>query len=123
MLEVLVALALFVVVAGAVTFAMMGARGEEKMANLYLTVMENAAMAIHEVRTDLRQAALVPGKPVNTHSFRVSQDGTILLIRRCADVTGPEEYAGAWFLLVEYRLVPTGLEPGTFFLQRTEATM
>lgn len=123
LLEAVVGFAIFAIVLSAMLFTFTGARREEKMAGLQLTVMDNAAMAIHQVRTDLRQAVFVPGQPVNTHSFKTSADGTILLLRRSAQAEGLADYSGSLFILVEYRMIPTGLEPGTFFLQRTESSM
>lgn len=123
LVEAVVGLAIFITVLAAVIFTFTGARREEKMAALQLTVMENAAMAIHQVRTDLRQAVFVPGQPVNTHSFKTSADGTVLLLRRSVQAEGLADYSGSLFILVEYRMIPTGIEPGTFFLQRTEQSM
>ena len=123
-IEALVGLAIFSVILSAVLISMNSSGREQRISTLQLQVMDNASQAIHLLRQDLRQISFVPGKPVQTHSFRYSNDRRTLLIRRSIENLDPSEPQdrGSYFVFVQYSPVPTGQEGGGFFLARTTRT-
>lgn len=121
LVEALIAGALLVVILGALAFATSGARRSESLAALHLGLMESVALAMHQLRTDLRQLAFVPGKPLATHSLRLGNDYQSLIMRRSSPHGIGNSALGSSMVLVEYRLVPAK-RADRFHLLRIERT-
>ena len=119
-IELCVSACLLVVILGTLAYTASGARRGEALASLHLGLMENVALAMHQLRTDLRQISFVPGKPVLDYSIAIAPDFRAVKLRRSSTgvSVGP---LGSSFIIVEYRLVPSD-RPGRFHLMRIEST-
>jgi hypothetical protein len=112
----------FVVVLGILFVLGSGARRTQEFSAAYVGLMEGVAVALHHVRTDLRQVCFVPGRPVVPHSIRLGVDGRTILMRRSARVPVRAGPLGSSFVLVEYGLQPAHGRPRGFHLVRAERT-
>jgi hypothetical protein len=121
-IEVCVAGALFVMLFGSLIYATGGARRAEALAALHLGLMESVALAMHQLRSDLRQLSFVPGKPVTGYSVRPGNDYHSVVMRRSCPQAIGDAKPGSSFVLVDYRLVPSDKRPDRFHLVRTEST-
>jgi hypothetical protein len=122
LVEVCVAGSLLVVVLGSLMYAWSGARRTEALAATHLGLMENVALAMHQLRLDLRQLSFVPGKPVDGYSIRPGIDDQSVMMRRSSPVMIGGTQPGSSFVLVEYRLVPSDKTPDRYHLVRIEST-
>lgn len=121
LVEVSIAGALLVMILGSLAFSMSGARRTESVAAAHLGLMESVALAMHQLRTDLRQLTFVPGQPVVPNSLRPGQSYNSIIMRRSsAALVG--DVLGSAIVLVEYRLVPVKGKAGRFHLLRVERT-
>lgn len=119
--EALIAGALFLVIAGAFWFTWAGARREEEMASVHLSMLESAAVAMQALRTDLREMVVVSTVPtVDGTSLRVSASGEALMLRHGALGQDPASPC----LVVQYDLVPAASKSKDprFHLRRTLRT-
>jgi type II secretory pathway component PulJ len=121
LVEAGIAGALLVIILGSLAFATSGARRTESLAALHLGLMESVALAMHQLRTDLRQLSFVPGKDVATYSLRVGRDYHSLIMRRSSPYAVGNSALGSSMVLVEYRLVPAA-RADRFHLLRIEKT-
>ena len=119
--EALVAGAMFLCIAAAFFFTWSGSRREEELAALHLSMLESAAVAMQQLRTDLREMVVLSTMPtVEGASLRVSPDGSALMLRQGAlgdQIASP-------FMLVEYTLAQTPSHSGAirYHLVRTRRT-
>ena len=116
--EALVAGGMFLCIAAAFLFTWSGTRREEELASLHLSMLESAAVAMQQLRTDLREMVVISTAPeVEGTSLRVSQRGDALLLRQ--GLLGND--ASSAFQVVAYDLVPAPTRSGAprFHLRRT----
>lgn len=118
--ETCVAGALLVGILSSLAFAMSGARRSEGIATLHLGLMESVSLAMHQLRTDLRQVSFVPGKPVMPYSIQGGPDGKSIRMRRSSHRVGA--WLGSSFVVVEYKLVPAEARTDRYHLVRSEFT-
>lgn len=114
--EALVAGGMFLCIAAAFFFTWSGSRKEEELAALHLSMLESAALAMQQLRTDMREMVVVATSPtVEGTSLRVSQGALMLRGESLGDQpTDP-------CMLIEYTTVPAPSKSGAarFHLQRT----
>lgn len=91
----------------------------QQVADRHLDALVGATLALHQLRTDLRQISFVPGRPVEGHSLRVGADHRSVRLRRSAP-TWPGQPPGSAFTVVEYALEP--LDGSRSRLVRTQWT-
>lgn len=121
LVEACIAGALLVLILGAIAFTISGARRVENVAAAHLGLMESVALAMHQLRTDLRQLSFVPAQPVVPNSMRTGGDYRSVILRRSsAALVG--DVLGSAIVLVEYRLVPVAGKADRFHLLRVERT-
>lgn len=118
--EALVAGAMFLAIAAAFFFTWSGARREEELASLHLSLLENASLALGQLRADLREMVVLSYAPVEGTSLKVSTDGSAIMLRQggiTPDPAGP-------CVIVEYRLAEAASVAGLprYHLVRTRRT-
>jgi type II secretory pathway pseudopilin PulG len=119
--EALVAGGIFLAIAAAFLFSWSGARREEELASLHLSLMEAASMAMQQVRTDLHGMLVFSHIPaVEGSSFRISRDARSIRLRHSALSLDP----AAPFAMIEYGLTPAPSRSGAprYHLTRTLTT-
>ena len=118
--EALVAGALFLVIAASFFFAWSGSRREEELASLHLSMLENASLAMMQLRNDLREMVVLSYTAVEGISLKTAQSPSGIMLRQ----GGLTRQTGGAFMLVEYRLVDAPSKSGAprFHLQRTRRT-
>jgi type II secretory pathway component PulJ len=126
LVEALIGGALFLVVLGALLYTMSGSRRSSELASLYLTLMENVALAMHQLRSDMRQLSFVPNQAIIPYSLAITDDpdpaARSLRLRRSTPVSLNGGVPGSAFVYVEYRLVPADGRANRHHLSRTEWT-
>lgn len=125
-MEALIGGAIFVVVLGALLYTMSGARRTSELASLYLTLMENVAVAMHQLRNDMRQLSYVPARPVIPYSLHIRDDidpaSRTLRLRRSTPASLNGGVPGSSFVYVEYGLAVSDSRSDRYHLARTEWT-
>lgn len=119
LVEALVAGAIALVLLAALTSTWSSTRAAQDVAGRQLERVEGAVLALHRLRMDLRQLALVPGQQVLGHSLTIGPDHRSLRLRRSAPGF-PGQRPGSAFTVVSYALEAAGKE--LFRLVRTETT-
>lgn len=119
-LEVCVAGGLLVLILGVLAFTASGARRGEALAALHLALLESVALAMHQLRSDLRQLSFVPEQPVLGSSIALGDGGRAVTLRRSSPNVGGSAL-GSSFVFVKYELVPAA-RPDRYHLKRTEYT-
>ena len=116
--EALIGGALFITILAALLISMNGERRQSEMSGQYLSLMENVAVALQQLRTDLREIVLLPQRKVNPFSVRVSNDYRAVRFRHSPRVTG--KGSADAYVFVEYSLKPAPERPGRYHLARIE---
>lgn len=119
-IEVCVAGALLVLILTVLAYTASGARRGEALAALHLSLMESVAIAMHQLRSDMRQLSFVPDQPVLGFSIALGDENRAVTLRRSSPNVG-DSPLGSSFVFVEYRLVPAA-RADRWHLQRTEYT-
>jgi type II secretory pathway component PulJ len=122
LLELSVAGALFGVIATALFLIQSGDQRGSILSSYYLNLMNSVCLAIHQLRTDLRQLTFVPGQKVEGYSIRISPEHDAILLRDSSPSTGSDSTVGSSFVIVEYRLEPIRSGADTYHLVRVEYT-
>jgi hypothetical protein len=122
LVEAAIAGALMVSLLSALAVAASGARRGESLASLHLGLMESVALAMHQLRTDLRQVSFVAGKPVAGTSIAISRDYKAIALRRSSHAVIGGAAAGSFFIRVEYRLIPSDHRADRYHIVRIEST-
>jgi len=124
--EAMVGGSIFLVMITALIYTRMGARRTEQVSTLYINLMENVALAMHQLRIDLRQLAIVPGKPVVPYSILIQDDADAvrraLRVRRSWAVMIAGGLVGSAFTHVDYQLIRSAPRSDRYHLVRTERT-
>lgn len=118
--EALVAGAMFLCIAAAFFFTWNGSRREEELASLHLSMLESAALAMQQLRTDLREMVVICTAAVDGTSLRVTPSGDALMLRQ--ELLGDQPTSPC--AVVQYTTIPAATRSGQprFHLQRTRRT-